>query len=212
MWFLRVIRILISFVCGAALSSMQASADAWTATNRPTLEVSIRGEETLGHNDWQVRRAYLSSGSNRMAFVLPRDFRADASDPQKIEISDVQCSCFITIRIIDLGAAVPKELQAADCRELALSRFPGATIENEFTELECLHSGPGFDLRWSISDAAEQTARIVFIPTPVGVVEFSVLSKASGFDNGQMLLRALMLSVRSNESGPLKVSQVFDRT
>jgi len=207
----RQVHPLATIAFGLWLLAGQAYADLLTAADSSGLQVSLRNQEFRG-NDWQVQRVYLTVGTNQLAFLVPQGFRADASNPQRIVMSAFDSSCFITFRFMDPELAGGKELQSDCCRALALSRFSGARITNEHGEYACNHSGLGFDLQWTLSGGAEQSARVVFIPSAAGIMEFSVLSSSARFEDSQTVLRTVLASLRSNELGPLRIIPVADRS
>jgi hypothetical protein len=200
---------LAALVVVSSLLAGSASADTLNWATPSGFQVSIRSEEIRG-NSWQIQRAYVTVGTNKLAFVVPEGFRADASDPQRIVISDVNCTCFITFRFVDLEPAASKELQPDSYRDLALGRFPDARITNEYTDFVGNRSGPGFDLRWKNWGGTEQCARVAYIPSAAGVMEFSLVSSSARFEGCQTLLRTLMSSLRNNEDGPLKITPITD--
>src|SRR5690349_18861955 len=108
-------------------------ADPFYAPNQSdqrTLQVSVKKEELVGGtNERQVERVYLTSGTNQFAFAVPEGFRVDASNPQKIVLTDSSCSCFITFRFVTSSRA--ESVSASSSREMVLSRFPGAKISQE---------------------------------------------------------------------------------
>jgi hypothetical protein len=197
-----------ALLLGALLVAVRASAgeplsdSTAAATNQPALSVSLRGGETVrGH---QVERAYLSVGTNEIVFIVPTSFRMDASDPQKILLTDNTGGCFITVRIS--GAPHPDAAAQSDFfKAEALSRFPGAKISSQSSEFAANHSGPAFNLEWDGSSGSEQSVRIVFVPCAAGILEFSVLARTVDFKDAQTYLSLLINSVRSNETGKIVI-------
>jgi len=184
-----------------------------SGANSPDVQVSLRNEAIVGSETGKkVQRAYLTSGTNQFVFEVPAGFQMDASNPQKIVLSDVNCTCFLTFRFAGRMPAGAKELQTDSCRSLALSRFPGAKISNESYDFAGNHGGPVFDLQWQNSSGTEQTARIMFIPSPAGIIEFNLLTTSSKFSDGRSLLNSLLGSFHSNEGGKLEVTQRPDKS
>jgi hypothetical protein len=197
-----------TLLLGAALGAVRASADdsvpagSTPATNHIAIHASLRPGETVG--DHQIRRAFLSVGTNEIVFIVPTSFRIDATDPQHIELTDRTDSYFITVRVTPTPPVEGDE-QSVYFRGLALNRFPGAKISSESSEFAGIHSGPAFNLDWSGASGGTQSARIVFIPTAAGVLEFCVLTRADHFKDAQLYLTILLGSVSTNEAGKIVI-------
>lgn len=174
----------------------------------PTLQGSLRSGEVVGVE--QVRRAYLAFGTNRFAFVMPSGFRMDASNPEKIVLTDSNYSCFLTVRVA--GRPTGQEVELETGRELVLNQHPGATILEQFLQSAANRSGPAFDLQWEASNGSMQSARVAFIPSAAGILEFSVLSKPDKFAESKHMLNFLMLTFRSNEGGKLEMPVFSDKS
>jgi len=190
----------------------QACADpVWmdNATNSSSLRVSLKSEEFRGNsNERQVQRAYLTLGTNQFALTVPEGYQVDASNPQKIVFSDVNYTCFITCRFIGSAPAGSDASQDAFYRNLALSRFPGATVADQYSAAAPNLTGPAFELRWRNSFGAEEIACVAFLPTAAGVMEFDLLANSSNFDAGRYTFRVLLSSLRTNEGGRLEITPV----
>jgi hypothetical protein len=197
-----------ALVLGTLLFASRAEADetlpgaSAPATNRPAFNASLRGGETIGER--QVQRAFLTLGNTQIAFVIPTDFSMDASDSQKIVLSDNAGRYFITLRIHP-SSGMPADSSPDSFKIQALSRFPGAKISSESSENAASHSGPAFNLDWLSPNGGRESARIAFIPCPGGILEFSVLSRSASFKDAQLYLTVLLSSVRTNESGKLVI-------
>ncbi len=179
----------------------------------PSLQVSLRNEEFIGgENHRQVQRVYVTSGTNQFAFTVPDGFRADASNPQKIVLSDVSCTYFIVLRFAGPMTAASDALQIDAYRNLALRQFPGAKISSEFSEFAANHSCPAFDLQWINSGGSEQAARFVYIPTAAGVLEFSLLTSSKNLEGGRNIFKVLLASLRTNEGGKLTIIRLPDQS
>jgi hypothetical protein len=201
---------------GAGLLAWFTQADRSYAQNQPdrqVFQVSVRNEEFVGNtNERQVQRVYVSAGTNQFAFTVPESFRADASNPQKIVLSDINYLFFLTVRFSDNRSEQAGSTQMQVCRSLALSRFPGAVIVKESVESAGGRSGPAFDLQWKNSAGAEQSARVAFVPSSAGVIEFDLLTRTSKFDDGRSFFAVLLASFRSNAAGKLRITPVSDKS
>jgi hypothetical protein len=205
----RNARLIAAWMLGAALfvTHETFAEEGASATNRPAFGASLRGGETVG--DHQVQRVFLDVGTNQFAFIVPTGFRMDASDPQKIVLSDNAGTCFLTVRISSLRippAPSPDKFFQTE----ALSRFPGARITAEASDFAAGHSGDALDLEWTGTGGTKESARVAFIPCAAGVLEFSALARTVNFKDAQMYLTVLMTSVRSNETGKLVITPLPD--
>jgi len=201
---------------GACLVALRATAEDATlelsvapvpATNKPAFQASVRPGETVGAH--QVERAFLNVGTNQIVFRVPTGFQLDASDPQKIVLTEPTTGCFITVRVgnrldTDSGS------ETTGFRTTALTRFPGARITSEAMDLVANHSGPAFNLEWLTGNGTAQSARVEFIPMAAGVLEFSVMSPSSGFKSARLYLAILLGSLQTNENGKLVITPLPD--
>jgi len=160
----------------------------------------------------QIHRAYFTIGTNHYAFMVPSGFQMNASDPEKIVLSDADYTCFISIRNAGRLPAEAQDSPENYFRNLATVRFPNGTISDEISEFAANHGGPGFDLQWTNSSGAAQAARIAFIPTATSVLEFSVLCTSNKFNDGQLYLKVLLASFRSDEGGKLEINHLPDNS
>lgn len=177
------------------------------STNKPAFNASLRAGETVGAH--QVQRAFLTVGTNQIAFIVPTGFFMDASNPQKIVLSDDAGEYFITVRVTN--PQIPSEGSPDDFfKAIVLNRFAGAKISDQFSARIANHAGTAFDLQWMSPKGGQQSTRIAFVPTAAGVLEFSILSRVVNFKDAQGYLSGLMSSVRSNETGKLVIDPLPD--
>jgi hypothetical protein len=203
------------FLSAALLSNLAFAELSYLAgqANPPTLLVSLRTEDVpAGAGLRQVQRLFLVCGTNQFACVVPTGFRVDASNPQKVVLVDPNFAHFITIRLAGPVPAGAKELRGDYCRALALSRFPGATVTQESSETVGYLTGPAFDLAWKNAAGTEQSARLVFVPTPVGIMEFSLLACSNKFSDGGILFNTLLSSFRGTAGGRLDPPSTPDKS
>jgi hypothetical protein len=171
------------------------------AANCLNLQVRMQNEAVIC--DEQIRRVYVTANTNTFAFILPRDFRLDASSGKKIVLSETD-NCYLVMRII---APLGKDSSAPSFREMVLKEHPGATILEEFSHTAAGRSGPAFDLQSTNSSQVVQCARIVFIPSPVGTVEISLRSDKDKFAVSNHALNRVLWSFCTDEDGPIKPMQ-----
>jgi len=196
---------LVVWTCSAAAQELSFN----NPTNPPPPLQTIVKREELFHGQ-PVNRAYVSSGTNQFAFVVPNDFRLDSSDPDRIEVIATDYRCFITFRILDPNATEIQGLQSAALRETVLSRHSGAMLKDEFSLNAANHSGPAFDMEWTNAGGAKEFARMTFIPAKAGVLEFSLQAGQDKAAEARVLFNSFLLSFRSNEAGKLEISPLVD--
>jgi hypothetical protein len=191
----------------------RASADdsvAAVRTNSQVIAVASRNEEVIGNEP--VRRAYLTHGTNEFAFVVPQEFRLDATNPEKVLLVKSDYSCYFTFRLIGPAPALAQELKPETYRELALDQHPGATIMDESSATAAGHSGPAFELQWKPPGTTAQRARLAFIPSAAGVMEFRVVAGTNKFTEARHAFNFVLLNFRSNEGGKLKIARFSDKS
>jgi len=204
-------QIFATWTLAALLLTMRALADgpstdgSTTATNRPAFKVSLRGGETVGTH--QVERAFLNIGTNQIAFIVPGGFQMDAANPEKIVLTEPTRGYFITVRVISLAESTS---ETSSFKAAALDRYPGAKITQETMAFVANHSGPAFDLEWLTSAGTAESARIHFIPSAAGILEFSVMARSADFKDARLYFDVLLASVQNNESGKLVIVPLPD--
>ena len=171
-------------------------------TNKTAYNAQLRGGEIVGMH--QVQRAFLTLGTNQIAFIVPSGFRMDASDLQKIVLTEPARGYFLAVRISAAPSVEPGQ-ETSYFKTAALARFPGAIIADQSTQLVANHSGPSFDLTWVNGAGTAQKVRIAFIPSSAGVLELSVLAPADKFKDALLYFSLLLGSVQNNEQGKIVI-------
>ena len=210
---MKVITLFAATVAGTLLLPQPAGA-ADAAENCATNPSALKAEVKFlgGPGLMPVNRGFVTAGTNKFTFLMPDGFRLETSDPQKLTLASPDLSCLITWRIV--GPA-PSEAPAPDhalYRELLLSRHPGSQILEQFTLGAAGRLGPAFDLRWGAAGGLVRRERVLFISSPAGVMEFSLVSSLEKFDAGRQRFDAWLVSFRaSDEHGHLAVPVISDR-
>lgn len=208
MLFSKFSYVLAFLAFGVSCGYSQLRPDQNQETNLPpVMDVSIKSEELVKADP--VRRAYVTVGTNQFAFVVPDQFRMDASNPEVIQIMDAEASCFITFRVVPQSKSATKD--SAAFRAAVLNRFPGARIEEEFPKKVNGRSGTAFDFDWTNANGALQSGRFIFVPTEAGTLEFSLLTRADVRSKGSYFFNSVLLSFCSNLDGPLTIVRLTDR-
>jgi hypothetical protein len=177
---------------------------------RVSLKATMTNGETVGLE--QVRRAYLSYGTNKFGFIIPTDFRMDASNPERIVLSESSMSFFLSVRIVGPLPSKAREVRPEIARDLLLQQHPAARISDEFSQCAANYSGPAFDAQWDSVSSTTQSARIIYLASPAGILEFSLISKPEKFAQGKNFLNFILLTFRSNESGSIDLPVFSDKS
>jgi hypothetical protein len=179
------------------------------ATNQPTWRTVIRSENLVdATNARPIERALFNAGTNRFAFVIPADFKLDASNPGKFVLTSADYSCFITLQLVGAGTSASAGLMINSFRNQAQDEFPLGTISSEFELRAANHGGPAYELRWVNSNGTDQLAYVGFIPSQAGLLKFTLLSEAQKAHVNQNHFRSLLRSFQNNESGKLEIQTV----
>lgn len=191
----------VALLC-AALHFPCAAQLPFAPTNAPGYRAQIRVGETVGNE--QVRRAFLTVGTNQLMFRIPTGFQLDASSPERVVLANLDRGVFISMQVIP-----PTQGNGSSWKPRATRLQPDATVVEELTEYALNRHGPAFDLRWTQS-GAEQKARIAFIPLKNGTLELSLLTSGRQFDDARLFYRIVVSSLQSDENGPIVISPLPD--
>jgi hypothetical protein len=165
-----------------------------------------------GVGEFPSRCACITLGTNKVAFLVPAGFRLDASDPLNITMSSDDYSRVFTLRVKTPLTTDTEPLDPDTYRDLLLTTHPRATIVAQFGLNAANQFGPAFDLRWVPRGNVDRTARVAFIPSKLGVLEFSMVSSPEKFGRAKAELSSLMLSFRaSGPDGKLTMPQLSDK-
>jgi hypothetical protein len=67
------------------------------------------------------------------------------------------------------------------------------------------YDGAAFDIRWKVAESTTASARVAFIPSTAGVLEFSLLTTTDRFLNAQADFNRLLVSFRVATNSTVKV-------
>ncbi|HWD92045.1 MAG TPA: hypothetical protein VG938_06820 [Verrucomicrobiae bacterium] len=182
-------------------------------TNASPIATQLEPESVPGFQS--VTRVVTSAGTNKFAFFAPRNFRIDASNPRKISLTSPDDMTFITVQMLpafakQTGTQKKKSLRE-NCRELLRAEHPGGKILSEFTRTAGDCSGPAFDLQWQVPAGGLQAARVAFIPTVAGLLEFKLSTKPDRFHAATYKFNNVLLSFRVSKNGKLEVVRLSNK-
>lgn len=175
--------ILLSFATlfSLRLLAEPASPDAQAQAVIPAptaLSASVQDGEKIGNE--QHRRVFMKVGDRRLMLAVPQGFRPVNTNPETIVFVNDDSSCLLSFRIAAPGSAAAASLKADLCREWLSARFSDLKVQEEFSLNVGGQSGPAFDLHYKAM-AVPRSSRVAFIPSPVGVLEFSLVSSPEKF-------------------------------
>lgn len=178
-----------------------------TATNSAAVRTELRSGETVGTE--QVKRAYVTYGTNLYVFRLPPGFSFDASNPEKILLSNSKEGRFISIEWVKSTQSESSGFGPDQSRVLVFRHFPGAKIDRQFCEFALNRSGPAFDVQWTAS-GFQQSACVVFIPLATGFLEITMVANSDKFAACQTELEIVLASLQSDEAGKIDIQPLPD--
>jgi hypothetical protein len=196
--------ILIHLFAAFILMTLPVKADI-SSSDAPTFQVSVKPEDV--ERQPQPLRVFVTLGTNKFTFLAPDGFQVrDDRAQQRIILANADQTCTI---VVGFGAStLESPLDADACRALLAARYPNAKIAGEFSANAASRSGLGFDLQWNGAGGKAQTARFAFIPSAVGILEFS----AVGTDQIQIHSNFVMMNFRASDAdGKLVVPKLIEQ-
>lgn len=187
-----------------------AAEPAWTRlTNSVPIEAVVAGNSHAGMAHGYPAASLTCEGT-RFGWLLPGDFRAEQVNADSLMLSSDTRDRFIKVRVLAglKGGGMP---DVPLLGELVAGRQPSAVLRGPFERSAGGGSGVAFDLQWPFQGSS-QTARIVFVASPAGVVEFSLVCHAGAFDQGLNDLNMMLTTLTVAEDGaPLDMPLLSDR-
>ncbi len=179
-------------------------------TNRSGFRPEVRTD--YGYEQLPVRRAYLTNSLCQIGFQLPDGYQLYPSDLDKVTFLSPDGIRGVSIRLVSSIGAGASELDADSCRSQALSCFAGSQIIAENPFVADGRHGAGFDLIWSGPTRLPMAARVVYVPSPAGVVEFRAVSPEGNFTEVQSELNLVLVTLRASDaSKPLRMPVISDK-
>lgn len=172
-----------------------------------SLQATVQNGETVGFE--QMRRVFLTVQQRRLVFMLPQDYRADFSNPEKIVLCNADFTSLLTIRILtpsEADVALVTAVTADTCRSWLQAQWPDPVILQEHSFSAAGQSGPAFDFVGKV-DRVPRHAQIGFVPSPVGLLEFSAVCSPEQFEAAKSTLYILMRGFQiSGPDGQLTIT------
>jgi hypothetical protein len=167
------------------------------------LNATVQDGEIIGNE--QRRRVFMNVGGRRLMLAVPQGFRAVNANPEKIVLVNRDYSCVLSFRIAAPGSATAASLNAELCRGWLSAQLDDLKIQEEFSLTAANQSGPAFEVSYN-ADGVSRSSQVAFIPSPVGVLEFSLASSPEVFQAAKSDFRGLLRCFRiSDADGKLEI-------
>ncbi|HNQ71980.1 MAG TPA: hypothetical protein PKN95_00050 [Verrucomicrobiota bacterium] len=192
-----------------AQSDPPAAADHLSAGEilRPlALHATVQDGEIVGFE--QIHRIFMSVNQRRLMFMLPQQYRVELKHPEKITLANADFTALLAVRVLTAAEGASAPGSSAGYRAWITSRWPDLILLNEGTFSAAKSSGPAFEFSCKVDDVARKV-QIGFVPTPVGILEFSAVCSPETFASAKSTLYVLMRSFQiSDPDGKLNIVAV----
>lgn len=170
-----------------------------TATNKIALKVDVR--RNVEGTYIPYRFAFITSGLEKFTFLIPEEYRVDTSDPTKVKLASPDYSGLIIVGVG--GNALPPgaKMESEALRARVLASYPDAVIKVEQTASANGQTAPSMDFSWKTEGGITRMTRTTFIPTSVGLMEFTLTASPEKFEASLRELNLVMLTFRSGLNG-----------
>ena len=194
-------------LCALSLITGVIHADDSSATKNLFLprnfEAALKNGEVVGFE--QVRRVFITSGTNEFLFVVPQGLRMD-TNPDKLTLVATDSSYFLTFRVLRPAVPEANTSNLGSARRYVSDLFPQARILEEFFKTAAGRNGPAFDIRLKAAGGMERALCVVLVPSEAGVLEFTLNADLSKSAEAKAAFHSLLRTFRSNERGKLEVT------
>lgn len=137
-------------------------------------------------------RAYVTSETCKFTFLIPGGFRIKGDSETKIKLSNLEGNCQITFSILDSAPCDAQPLSADNYRDLVQARHCKGKIVEQLTPGAAGRDGVGFDMWWETTNKFIQCTRTAFVPSSVGLLEFTATSGPNDFSSLRSELNQIM--------------------
>ena len=191
--------LLVGVVSVAAQTAGEETATENTATNQPAFQVDVR--RNVEGTYIPYRFAFITSGSEKFTFLIPEGYRVDTTDPTKIKLASPDYSGMIIVGVSGGGQPAGTKLEPDTLRARVLANYPEAVIKVEQNASANEQSAPSADFSWKTESGITRMTRTTFIPTSVGLMEFTLTASPDKFEASLRELNLVMLTFRSGANG-----------
>jgi len=182
----------------AQTESTAPQADMPLMTQSTVLAGEIVGTE-------QIKRAFMSFGTNEFMFIVPDAVLARFSQERPAMLTGRQADFSISFRLLNklpAGATVKNELKA-----WVQTHYTDSVRIEDFAIPVADHEGVGlqFHQRPRSASASNRFVRIIWTPCEAGVLEFLLVSEANCVKAAQQNFDVVLTTFCTNEQGKIKV-------
>lgn len=168
-------------------------------TNKVSLRVDVR--RNVEGSYMPYRFAFITSGFERFTFLIPEDYRVDTSDLTKVKLSSPDYTGLIVVGVEAEGSPAGAKLDAAALQARVLAKYPDAVLKAESTVAANGQSAPALDFCWKTESGITRMTRTTFVPTSVGLMEFTLTASPEKFEAGLREFNLVMITFRSGING-----------
>jgi hypothetical protein len=178
--------------------------------NSCSLSAQSRHEE--GPGLLPCDRAYVRAGTNNFAFLIPGQLQLRPWNSASVALVSHDYSRQIIIRFASQALADPGELSLDAASQWLSSTYPHAKVLNTFSLSADSRRGPAFEIAFAGAANSARRGVVAFIPSRLGVLEFSLATSPEQFAAARQQLNTVMLTFRvSDPNGELRVSPLSDK-
>ena len=166
----------------------------------PSLQLEVSLVRQVVEGMAPALHVFINMGFKEYALQVPDGFRMQNEAAQgRLLLQRTDNSCWISFRIIKTPVG-GVNLSTSACRDWVLGEHPNAKITAESSANAGNNGGPAFDLQWK-TGGFQQSSRVVYIPSAVGILEFTLVSSTSHFGDSVNYLKNVLASFRLCPNG-----------
>lgn len=190
---------LLSLGSGPLLAQEAANPNAeTTVTNGPALKVNVR--RNVEGTYIPYRFAFITAGAEKFTFLIPENYRVDTTDPTKVKMASADYSVMLIVGV-NGGQSVGTKLESSALRARVQANYPEAVINAEETIGANGQIAPAIDFTWKADTGITRKSRTTFVPSTVGLIEFTLTASPEKFDASLAELNLVLLTFRSGKDG-----------
>jgi len=202
----KFIRSLVFAICSLQILGGMAQAEDASASSSP---FKVKLERLPLNCNPPLYRAYVTAESGKFTFLIPSGFRIKGDSEAKIKLSNLQGNCLITLSILDPAPCDPQPLNVDNYRDLVQARHPKGKIIEQLCPGAAGREGIGFDVQWVTTNKFAQCTRTAFVPSTIGLLEFTATSGPQDFSNIRHELSQFMAIFQAaTPDGKLEVPRI----
>jgi hypothetical protein len=173
----------------------------------------VKVEQMTKNRTPPVLRVFVNGPSGKFTFPMPAGLRLKGGSTAKVKLANLEGNRMITFTVLDPTPCGNQPLNADTYREVVEARYAKGKVLEQLCPAAGGRQGLGFDVRWETTNGLVQFARIVFIPSSAGVLEFDVNSGPQDFNDLRYVLEQMLVGFRTaGADEELQVPKVFDES